>query len=35
MPRSVWKVREGSGAYYGRYWKKIDMKGNVQKGPEA
>jgi len=26
---------EGSGAYYGRYWKEIDMEGSIETELEA
>jgi len=35
MPRSVWKVIEGSGVYYKRYWKEMETDGSIQKKPEA
>ncbi len=35
MPESVWKGTEGSGAYYGRYWKGMETEGSVEKEPEA
>jgi len=35
MPRSVQKVTEGSGAYYGRYQKEMETEGGIQKEPEV
>jgi len=35
MPGSIWKVTEGSGAYYERYWKETEMEGSTKKDLEA